>query len=979
MAQTAERLVGRGVELERLERCVARARAGVRATVLVEGVAGIGKSRLVRETLTSLREPGDVLAVGHGVELSGGELPYGTASDSLRSLVRNLGADEVRGAAGEAASALAAICPPLGRGDGDTDLVQLFGGFVSTLETLAAERMVWLVIEDLHWADTTSRDLVGYLVRVAGPCRLLTIVTVRSDDPATGHAASDFVSDLARVDGVDRVRLEPLTRDQMCDQMAELTSGTPSRALLDRVAALSQGNPFLTEQLVAAGVRETGPVPKTVLEPMLARVRRLDPDTRRLVQLASLADGHLGHAILAQAFESEAGSEPLGSAIAQAMDAQMLRFRLSDHTYTFTHALLREAVDASVLPADRLRWHRRWAELLSRPEHHADDPRVRIAAAHHWAHAGADAEAFDAAVEAARFAARVGAMAEVAALLRRLLDLWDRVPDAADRADRTRDDVLDDTVRALDASSGTRDALALLDAELQRVVNHVDGGLRDLCLRLTRDWVASELGEGEDEELYVEAAASIDALIEAPPSAFVFEALQALGWHLKEQQPDQSYRLQSRALEVANELDDVRRRRWATSTLASHLGEDARFDEALEMCAALLPAVTDVTEVVYLETHMGVLLSQAGRYREAVVTLDRAASRLADPHLAPHAWEWSRLSLCDVLLAVGEWDRADAELGRVRELRLDSPWLFLGLALATGMLACWRGDAGRAESWARTAKARMPPDGQSYGLWGLVTMTWLDAEICFARGDLSAARAALAPLWQTPGVHAVDDAWHPLLLAARIEAELASRSGAPSAELVDTCSLIRSVADQMPRAGDLGATWYAQVRADLSWALGNGDDTDWTTVVEAWRRLGHPHNLAWSLLRHASACVRNDDRDGAAESISAALQVADRLRAAPVREAAFNLARRGRIQLSREPGAPTHAGTARLRRLTSRELVVLQLVAQGMSNEEIAQSLFISPKTASVHVSRILTKLGVTSRAKATAVAYEEGIFSDRV
>ena len=173
MARARPRLVGRTEELASLRASAARVRSGQRATVLVDGEAGIGKSRLVAEAISRFREPDDVLIVGHGVELSGGELPFGMASECLRSLVRGAGAEEVRAAAGESVAALSVLCPPLSPGGsevqrGQVEQAQLFYGFVSTLETLASERLVWLVLEDLHWADASSRDLLSYFVQVGG-------------------------------------------------------------------------------------------------------------------------------------------------------------------------------------------------------------------------------------------------------------------------------------------------------------------------------------------------------------------------------------------------------------------------------------------------------------------------------------------------------------------------------------------------------------------------------------------------------------------------------------------------------------------------------------------------------------------------------------------------------------------------------------------------------------------------------------------
>ena len=188
MASSA-RLVGRDTELAVLGDAVTRARGGTTACVIVEGEAGIGKSRLVSEALEAYRSPKDLVAIGHGVELAGGELPYGTVSDALRSLARDAGDSVVRDAAGRYSADLASLCPSLLPPSTETGSVapsreRLLPAFVSTLEVLAEQRLLWLVVEDLHWVDASSRDLLSYLARVVGPCQLLVLVTTRIHDPA---------------------------------------------------------------------------------------------------------------------------------------------------------------------------------------------------------------------------------------------------------------------------------------------------------------------------------------------------------------------------------------------------------------------------------------------------------------------------------------------------------------------------------------------------------------------------------------------------------------------------------------------------------------------------------------------------------------------------------------------------------------------------------------------------------------------------
>jgi len=257
-----------------------------------------------------------------------------------------------------------------------------------------------------------------------------------------------------------------------------------------------------------------------------------------------------------------------------------------------------------------------------------------------------------------------------------------------------------------------------------------------------------------------------------------------------------------------------------------------------------------------------------------------------------------------------------------------------------------------------------------------VSYRLLRAQIAQGRGDLRAAREELAPLWHAPGTGRLPDIWRPLLLGAQIEADLVAELGdMPDGTENPTVAAIRTVADQAPQHGQLVPVWSAHLDAELARATGGDDPTAWPEVVEGWRRFGHIPYLAYSLTRLAAALLAVGDREAAAGPLTEAFDIASDLGAEPFRERIIELAQRGQLRLDVDTDNP-RIESGRLARLTGREVEVLRLVAQGMSNNEIAQTLFISPKTASVHVSRILTKLGVNSRAKATALAYEERLLT---
>jgi DNA-binding CsgD family transcriptional regulator len=977
MAWTKPPLVGRTGEIERLRAAAAQSRSGERATVLVDGEAGVGKSRLVSEAVARFREPGDLLIVGHGVELSGDELPYGTVSETLGSLVREVGVDPVRAAAGEATPTLSALCPQLGDGSGSVDALRLFGGYVALAERLASNRFVWLVIEDLHWADASSRDLIRYVVRAAGPCQLLTVITVRTHDPSTDPSGSALASEWAAAADVQRITVNPLTRDEAIQQVSGLTTTTPSGTLIDRLVTLSQGNPFLIEQLMTAGLTATSEVPASVLELMMARVRQLDPATRRLVQMAALAEGNLQHGLLEQAYahdEDTVDGARFADAIADAVDTRVLRFDSVERSYSFVHALLRQAVDSTVRPVDRLRWHRMWAELLSHSDEQVPDPRSLVAIAYHWEQAGAEPEAFDASVAAARQADRLGGLPEMATLLSRVLRLWDRVPDAAQRAGRSRDAVLSDVILTVAFSEDLSVVVALLDGEVTRTQIGDHDPLRVLCLRLTRSEAAS-LMENYDERLYAEALASADALLSAEPTPLLVHGLRNLGVYLSDSDPDKSFLFGGAALAAAERLDDSRLKRFVGSMVAEHLGCEGRIDEAItEYDRLLRDTVDSLTGLIELESNRGFWLYHAGRYGEAKSFLSSTLSRTSDPQLAGAFWTDTAVWLCDVLFALGEWP---AEQAQLEQLELHPPPTEQGtndLAGTAGELAIGRGDTDTANRWVETARASLPPDEAQAWMEQRKVVRFLAAQTAVACGDLREARDELAPLWGASGCERVPDMWGPLMLAAEIEADLAT-SGTQPGPSEDAVSVLREVAARLPKVGDLGIAWSAQVDADLTRATGRDDPAAWSAVVEAWRTVGHVPYLASSLTRLAAAHLADGDRDAAVGPLTEAFRIASDLGAEPLRDRIVELGRRGQLTLG-DWSDSQRGETGRLARLTPREVEVLRLVSQGMSNSEIAEKLFISPKTASVHVSRILTKLGVNSRAKATAIAYEERLLT---
>ena len=992
MTRTAGRFIGREAQLEELGELVERARGGESVTVFLVGDAGIGKSRLVREGITRFAEPNDVVAIGHGVELAGGELPYGMVADSLRSLVRDLGVQRVRAAAGEGETALAALCPALGVGAASVDRASLLPAYVTMVEALAADRLMWLVVEDLHWADVSSRDLLSYLIRVMGPGRLLTIVRVRPPDPDPAPDVLDLVANLTRWAGVHRRPLEPLANHDVADLVSDLTDGVAAPRLLDRVVDMSQGNPLLAEQLVAAGDFEAaGSVPETLLTPTVTRLRRLDPDTRRLLQLASLADGHLSHGLLRRAFAGTGAAEDgrFDAAIRAALDAQLLRFDPNIRGYTFPHALLRWAVETTVHPVDRLHGHRRWAELLAQGA--TTDPELLFAAAHHWAETDADPEAFEAALGAVDHAERLHAWGEMATLLSRALALWDRLPDPETRTGGRRDRLLSRFLIACALAGWWRRACEVLDAELHRPQSAGLPRLDLLALRFMRAKLGGYAGEPGNPATMEEALAHVEEfLASAEPAAYTIPLLWGTGWRLRYADPALSLRLHERALELAGKAGSPRHLVGSVGNLALSYAQRGLFEEGLALCRREAAATDDPEVVRAIDLQCEELLHHSGDFTSALAITERELAQMPSPHLDPTAWLYALYAQYRNLVALGRWSRAEEVYARACQFGVsDDNQTDLQLHALGALLACHQGNLETAAERAAHARSLLgaPPEcadgdivtlivegGDAYG-----TIAHIEAEVAAARGDLDAASNQLVPMLDPPSIETRGLLWPIALSAVRVAADRARRPSRLSADSDDETEAalrkIHSVVERLPRAGPLYSARHLQATADLARCRRRDDADAWRRAAEAWRSVGEPHQLGWANLHLAAALVVAGRRDQAHDPLAEAGDIAESLGAGPLRAGVVDLARRTRIAtgLAAETG---RRESSRLARLTARELEVLEQLARGKTNEEVAAALFISPKTASVHVSRILAKLGVSSRAKAAAIAYEEGLLA---
>src|SRR5689334_19699177 len=447
--------VGREQELAALEAALARADAGEGSVVLLAGESGIGKSRLIGELTERARASGATVLTGECLELAEGELPFAPIVGALRSL----GRDQVEELIGPAHDELARLLPELATGapqgagaDGAFgSQSRLFEQLLGVLSALGREAPVLLVVEDLHWADRSTRDFISFLVRNARRERLALVASYRSDELHRRHPLRPFVLELERSGQAVRVELRPFGREELSQQVAAIRGATADPLLVEELLNRSEGNPFFTEELLAAATSTAGStLPQSLRDALLLRVEGLSEAAQSLLRIAAVAGRTIDHLLLEAV--AELPDAELHDALREAVAAYVLVNDPASTGYSFRHALLREAVYEDLLPGERRTLHISLANALEKQPELAGS---RAGSAAELAHA------LPASIRVGMEAESVRALAEAALQYERALEIWDVAADAAGELPLDRFAV---TRRAAEAQSlgGDRDrAIAL--------------------------------------------------------------------------------------------------------------------------------------------------------------------------------------------------------------------------------------------------------------------------------------------------------------------------------------------------------------------------------------------------------------------------------------------------------------------------------------------------------------------------------------
>ncbi|MGH8974803.1 MAG: LuxR C-terminal-related transcriptional regulator, partial [Acidimicrobiia bacterium] len=724
----------------------------------------------------------------------------------------------------------------------------------------------------------------------------------------------------------------------------------------------------------------------TVRHILQARVATLSLPARRVAGVVATATGPVGHALL----EAVADPTEVVEALRECVDAGVLvADRSSGHG--FRHSLVRDVVYSDLLPGEAARIHAAYGEVLDRQPDLGDDS-VTEARAHHWFAAGDRPRALVATVDAARAAEAAHGHAEAHRFWARALDLWDHVPDAGTRTGLQRRALVERAALAAHRAGDHGLAAALLQPEM--AAGDEPGPLLHEALGRYR-WTAGDTGP---------ALASYEHAVRLVDGRDCPEAVTVLAAHAEALLQAGRYRRSRRQAESALAVARRLGLRSHEAPVLATLGFDLAFlGEASSGVAALEEAVLAATRTgtpdqlarAYLK--LGELLAgPLNRLTDAARVAEEGAARVAALGLGRSYGAGLRAVAATALFRLGRWQEAAPVLSAALGLKPTGA-AAIELHLARARLAAGRGDLETALADVETVQRRWTRATAPRYQAPLLT---LQAGLALWQGRPEEARRAVADGLAL--VAGSEDVWlvAPLLWhGLRAEGDRAERArahgvggeaeeaAATAADLLDETRRLanRSVDVALP-VRDVVAAYLALSEAELGRVTGAGDPQRWADAAARWNELSHPYPGAYATWREAEVLLARRHRSArATAALRAAHEVALRLGAEPFRRQVEALARRGRVPLPEpgpagvDPPEPAPAGPggehpSPLSSLTRRELQVLHLVAEGRSNRQVAAGLFISEKTASLHVSHILAKLGVTSRGQAGAVAHRLGL-----
>jgi DNA-binding CsgD family transcriptional regulator/tetratricopeptide (TPR) repeat protein len=967
-------LIGRDAELDALrdQLGIGASTAGSGSAVLLGGDAGVGKTRLLTELRDLAVTHGWQVVAGHCLDLADTALPYLPFTEILGRV------------AAEHPDVVARVLeehPALGRlqagrrvrqADGGADDQSLERGDVfdavhALLEQAAAEAPLLVVVEDTHWADRSTRDMLSFLFGRPYVAPVALVVSYRSDDLHRRHPLRRQLGEWARLPVVERLQLEPLPAAAVRRLVQRLHPDPIREPQVAGIVSRAEGNPFFVEELVGAMWAGGGSVPGDLADVLLARLDRLDDQAREVVRIASVAGRSVSHHLLAQVCDLDPAA--LEAALRAAVEGNVL-VAAGPESYAFRHALLGESVYDDLLPGERVRLHATYAEVLR-------TGRAPGAAAELAKHArlGQDHHtALLAAIEAGNDAMRVGGPEEAAHHFRQALTLTtDPAVGPLDEVDLpllvTRaTDALIAAGHIGKAAAVVREQLDLLPADAP------DASRGQLLTALARALIHLDT-EDDPRAVVAEAVALLPApLTTVRAKALALQARVLAGFG----DVEEARQAGLEALGIA-QRDDMPRLVTDILTTLVGLDREQRSDEIQHALLDVIDKARDAGAVnseirgLYL---LGRLHQDRADHDESMETFAQAVAvgAAAGTPWTPFAGV-ARFMEAAVAHASGRWDAA-VQLCRVEGQAPPADYEAMFRALEATIRAA-RGDRTVADQLAQL-RSQWSFEGL-VGIWGSSAELELHEQHADVDGALESYDLVVTTLKTT---------WRELFQArlrlaaltlgvlgtasATLSAGERSSRHADAARLHDDGHRVHAFhREEGVRFGPEAVAWIQRLDAEwLRWRWrAQVEPPDEAELVEAWRETerlfdayGNVFELARVRARLAGVLRLTGDDAAARTAGDLAREAARALGAQPLlAELTAQGSTGGRIA----PASDV---------LTPREREILALVAEGRTNGEIGKQLFIATKTVSVHVSNILGKLGAASRTEAAALARRRGL-----
>ena len=958
-------LRGRDQAVSALRDALRDAFSGRSVAALVTGSAGIGKSRVVAELARHAREAGATVLVGTAVDIADAP-PFWPVLGALRHRLRHED--------GEVAELLRGCLDAVRPGGADDSHVLLMDVLYRLVVDLAAHRPVLLVVEDLQWADRSTRDLLLSLIANLDDEPVLVVATVRTDSPGRTPEFQATLAEIRRMRHVTALELQPLPRQVVAELLADWAPGRPD--LEELVWERSAGNPFIAEETARAILAgDSDGIPTTLREIVLGRLELLSPAARLAVRALAVGVGALSHETLAAVLGPGAGT--LHEAMREAVAHGVVVVDDAARGYRLRHGLLVDVVAGDLLPGERSELHRRMADALASDAPASAELSAQLA--HHLFEAGDVMGALQASAAAARAAESVHAYAEAHRHWLRTAELAELVPPALTSV--RADECLDRAARSAALAGDHDDAVALIEQLLLRDPHSDDGLAAALLTARAGSSLAAAGHAGEAQLRYRDAALRLPvsgaererAQVLAGYSTALLQGLDFAGARsvarkaLGLARTAAAVAVEARVLAVLGfssaYLEDAEAGAAAVDealVVAQRTGEPETIGEAYLRRAELMAGpLNRLTEGVDFALQGVAQMRELGLVRTAGVALLTYA---ANAHFRLGHWDAAERVIADAW-ALGPTGAAAVEV-RLARIRL---------LLGRGELQAAAADLEAVDLLVRAAagpRHRIP------------------LLVLFAALELWRQEPAAAMRHVETGLavaeHGADDIWSlaPLIWhGTRAWADLVTTGHpAPAQDTVQRldrhrAELARRARHSVPAVRAVVEAFTLMCAAEVARAQRTTDAATWARLVTVWEAHQQPYPAAYARLRHAEALLDHGSRGAAvADALRAAGRAARDLGANPLLDDVIDLATRGRIALAEPAPAPAPAPAvptgprSPLDELTVREMEVLTELAEGRTNREIAQRLYISDKTVGVHVSRIFAKIGVHSRMQASAV-----------